>query len=561
MSQFDAVVVGSGISGGWAAKELCERGLEVMLLERGRNVVHGSDYVTEHKPPWEFKFREQGDPQLYAKEYPVQRQCWAFDDTTSHFFVNDKEHPYETSSEKPFVWIRGYHLGGRSLTWGRVSLRLSDLDFEANKKDGHGVDWPIRYRDLAPWYDHVERFIGVSGETLSLPHLPDGIFQPPMQLSCAEQHLKASIERQFPGRHLNMARVANLTRPLGDRAACHYCGPCQRGCSAGAYFSSLSSTLPAAKATHNLTIRTDCIVEGVVHDPRRGRAAGVRVIDAHSRKRETITARVVFLCASTLGSTQILMNSRSESFPRGLGNSSGVLGSYLMDHAMVNAGFGVLPGFEDKYYRGFRPQSHYIPRFRNLPGDTDAHDFVRGYGYQGNGARLGWQRGAIHPGFGRDLKAALRKPGPWTISLGGMGECLPYADNKVWLDEKRVDRWGIPLLHTQFSWHENELNMATDMATQAGEMLKAAGFIKIRTGSVIAPGGLAVHEMGTARMGHDPTMSVLNGHNQCHDVPNVFVTDGAAMASTACQNPSLTYMALTARAANYAADLMQAGQL
>jgi len=561
LSQFDVVVVGSGISGGWAAKELCERGLKVLLLERGRHVEHGAGYITEHKPSWDFKFRGQGERQRYLNEYPVQSQCWAFDDTTSHFFVNDKEHPYQTSATSPFVWIRGYHLGGRSLTWGRVSLRLSDLDFEANKKDGHGTDWPIRYQDIASWYDRVERFIGVSGEKLGLPHLPDGIFQPPMQLNCAELHLKEAIESHFPNRHLNMARVANLTEPLNHRAACHYCGPCQRGCSAGAYFSSLSSTLPAARATGNLTVRTDCIVERVLYDPRSGRATGVHVIDALSRKREKLTARVIFLCASTLGSTQILLNSRSESFPKGLGNHSGALGHYLMDHAMVNAGFGIMPGFEDKFDRGYRPQSHYIPRFRNLSGDAEHHDFVRGYGYQGNGSRMGWQRGATSPGFGSEFKASLRKPGPWMVTLGGMGECLPYADNKVWLDENRTDRWGIPQLNIQFSWHANEIRMAADMATQAGEMLKAAGLTNIMTGSRIEHGGLAIHEMGTARMGNDPATSVLNGHNRCHDVANLFVTDGSAMASTACQNPSLTYMALTARAANYAADLMQAGQL
>jgi choline dehydrogenase-like flavoprotein len=561
MPQFDAIVVGSGITGGWAAKELCGRGLKVLLLERGPNVEHGRGYVTEHKSPWEFQYRGEGDRQLYAREYPMQSQCWAFNDTCSHFFVNDKEHPYQTSSQSPFVWIRGYHLGGRSLMWGRVSLRLSDLDFEANKKDGHGVDWPIRYQDIKPWYEHVERFIGVSGENLGLEHLPDGIFQPPMELNCAELHLKAAIERQYPDRHLNMARIANLTQPLGGRGACHYCGPCERGCTVGAYFSSQSSTLPAAKATGNLTIRTDCIAERLLYDRVSGKVSGVHAIDAMNCTRETISARIIFLCASTLGSTQILLNSTSETFPMGLANRSGVLGHYLMDHAMSSSAFGVLPGLEDKYYRGYRPQGYYLARFRNLPGEKQDLAFVRGYGYQGNAWRLGWQRGALQPGFGLELKAALRKPGPWVATMGGMGECLPYADNRVRLETQKKDRWGIPLLNIQFRWHDNEINMAEDMAKQAGEMLRVAGLINIKTTPRIEHGGLAIHEMGTARMGRDPATSVLNGRNQCHDVDNLFVTDGSAMTSTSCQNPSLTYMALTARAANYAADLVQAGKI
>jgi choline dehydrogenase-like flavoprotein len=561
MPHFDAIVVGSGISGGWAAKELCGRGLKVLLLERGPDVAHGSGYVTEHKSPWEFAFRGQGDRQLYADEYAIQSQSFAFDEATRHFFVNDKEHPYETDADNPFVWIRGYQLGGRSLLWGRVSLRLSDLDFEANRRDGCGVDWPIRYRDIRPWYDHVERFIGVSGERLGLEHLPDGIFQPPMELNCAELHLKAAVEKEFPDRHVNMARVANLTLPIGDRAPCHYCGPCGRGCSAGAYFSTQSSTLPAAKATGNLTLKTDTIVERLRYDHESKRVTGVEVIDARTCRRELISGRLVFLCASTLGSTQILLNSSSAAFPQGLANTSGVVGHYLMDHVMVSAGFGMLTGYGDKYYRGYRPQGYYIPRFRNLPGQHEDLPFLRGYGYQGNGSRMGWQRGATMPGFGPDLKAALKRPGPWMVTLNGMGECLPYHDNHVSVNFNKPDRWGIPQLKIRFRWHDNELKMAQDMAEQAGVMLAGSGFTAIKVGSKIERAGLAIHEMGTARMGHDPRTSVLNSHNQCHDVANLFITDGSAMVSTACQNPSLTYMALSARAANFAADQLQAGQL
>lgn len=550
---FDAIVVGSGITGGWAAKELCEKGLRTLLIERGRHIEHGKDYVTEWLEPWDLAHRGRGDRMLYERDYPIQSRNYAFGEATRHFFVSDREHPYVTAGDKEFRWIRGYQLGGRSLIWGRASWRWSDLDFEANARDGHGVDWPIRYADLAPWYDHVERFVGVSGERLGLAHLPDGQLLPAWEMNCAERVVKERLERAFPRRHLTMTRVANLTQTLHGRGRCQARNQCARGCSFGAYFSSLSATLPAAMKTGRLTIVTDAIVESVLYDETRDRASGVRVIDAKSKQVREYRGRIVFLNASTIATAQILLNSRTARFPTGLANSSGEVGHNLMDHLSKAGARGTVPGLEGEYVHGRRPTGTYTPRFRNLRGaDSDKLGFVRGYGIQSGASRPGWERGASSPGMGEELKASLRTPGPWRMTMQGYTECLPRHENRVALDARRTDQWGIPLVRVHWSWSENEKALREDMKTQAAEMLAASGCTEVRTYDDDAPMGFSVHEMGTARMGRDRKTSVLNAHNQAHDVPNLFVTDGACMTSSSCVNPSLTYMALTARAVDWA---------
>ncbi len=561
---FDAIVVGSGISGGWAAKELTERGLKVLLLERGRNVRHRVDYPTDGKAPWQMPYAGQVPEAKVARDYPVQKDCYAFSDYTKHFFVNDRENPYETTAGNPFAWIRGYHLGGRSLTWHRQSYRLSELDFEANSRDGHGVDWPIRYSDIAPWYDHVETFAGISGSRENLPQLPDGKFQPPFQLHCVEKAMKKKLESAFPDRRLIIGRTAHLTAPTAEqtalgRARCMNRLECQRGCRFGAYFSSLSATLPAANRTGNLTTITDAVVDSVMYDATSERASGVRVVDAHTLERRAYGGRLVFLCASTLASTQILLNSRSEQFPNGLANVSGMLGRNLMDHVGGVRVTGTVPGFEDTYEKGRRATDLYVPRFRNV--DERDERFLRGFGFQGGAYRDDWRRGTGTAGLGVAFKEQLQKPGPWRFGMGGFGEMLPDARNRVWLDSKRKDRWGIPILHVECKLRDNELAMFDAMASDGKETLEAAGLTDVNATKDIAPPGLMIHEMGTARMGHDPATSVLNKFSQAHDVSNLFVTDGAAMTSSACQNPSLTYMALTARAAAAAADMLKEGRI
>lgn len=561
---FDAIVVGSGMSGGWAAKELTERGLKVLLLERGRNVTHRVDYVTDGKAPWEMPYAGQIPEADVTQNYSVQKDCYAFSDYTKHFFVNDRENPYESAGETPFAWIRGYHLGGRSLTWHRQSYRWSDLDFEANRRDGHGVDWPIRYADIAPWYDHVETFAGISGSHENLPQLPDGKFQPPFPLNCVEKAIKKKLEAEFTDRRLIIGRAAHLTEPTAEqralgRARCMNRNECQRGCRFGAYFSSLSATLPAANRTGNLTTVTDAIVDSVVYDAAARRASGVRVVDAQTMERRSYRGRLVFLCASTLASAQVLLNSRSERFPNGLANDSGTLGRNLMDHIGGVSVTGTMPGFEDKYTKGRRASDCYVPRFRNL--DEPDERFLRGFGYQGGAYREDWQRGTNAAGVGAAFKAELRKPGPWRFAIEGFGEMLPDARNRVWLDEQRKDRWGVPLLHIECKLRDNELAMLDAMAEDGKETLEAAGLVNVEARKSPAPPGLLIHEMGTARMGHDPATSVLNAHNQAHDVPNLFVTDGACMTSSACQNPSLTYMAITARAAAAAVDMLKEGRI
>ncbi|HVH08692.1 MAG TPA: GMC family oxidoreductase [Gemmatimonadales bacterium] len=560
--RYDAIVVGSGITGGWAAKELCEHGLRTLVLERGRFLEHGKDYVTEWLAPWQLAHRDQPDAQLYERDYPIQSKNYAFAEATRHFFVNDREHPYLTPDDKPFRWIRGYQLGGRSLIWGRLCWRWSDLDFEANLRDGQGVDWPLRYRDLAPWYDRVERFVGVSGERLGLGHLPDGAFLPPWELNCAEQRVRQGIERSFPGRHMTIARVANLTGALHGRGPCRARNQCARGCSYGGYFSSLSATLPAAQRTGNVTIVTDAIVHSVTYDERTDRATGVRVIDARTHASREYAARIVFLCASTLATAQILLNSKTRRFPTGLANSSGELGHNLMDHISKAGASGTVPGFLDRYVYGRRPTGTYIPRFRNLGASHEPRvPFVRGYGIQGGADREGWSRGAEMPGLGADLKEQLRQPGAWRIGLQGYGECLPRHENYVDLDPERTDGWGIPLLRVHCAWSENERAIREDIKTQSAEMLEAAGCTDVATYDHDGPPGFSVHEMGTARMGRDPKTSVLNAYNQAHDVPNLFVTDGAGMTSSSCVNPSLTYMALTVRAVDHAVSELKRNHL
>ncbi len=551
--QYDAIVVGSGITGGWAAKELTERGLRTLLVERGRHVEHGKDYVTEWLQPWELSHRGRGDRELYERDYPIQSRNYAFGETTRHFFVSDREHPYVTAGDKEFRWIRGYHLGGRSLLWGRASWRMGDLDFAANARDGHGVDWPIRYRDLAPWYDHVERFVGVAGEKIGLAHVPDGKLLPPWEMNCAERAVKEKLEGAFPGRRMTITRVANLTRDHRGRTRCQARNQCARGCRLGAYFSSLSATLPAAQKTGRLTVVTDAVVESVLYDETRDRASGVRVIDAKTKQPREYHARIVFLNASTIGSAQILLNSKSTRFPAGLANSSGELGHNLMDHLSKAGARGTVPGFEDQYVYGRRPTGTYTPRFRNLRGpDSDRVGFLRGYGIQSGADREGWSRGAGQPGIGESLKASLREPGAWRMTMQGYCECLPRHENRIALDQTRKDAWGIPLVNIHWSWSDEEKAQREDMKTQCAEMLERSGCTGVATYDDDAPMGFSVHEMGTARMGRNPKTSVLNKWCQAHDVPNLFVTDGACMTSNSCLNPSLTYMALTARAAAHA---------
>ncbi|HUA14732.1 MAG TPA: GMC family oxidoreductase [Verrucomicrobiae bacterium] len=556
---YDAIVVGSGITGGWAAKELTEKGLKTLVLEAGRPIVPEQDYV-EHVPTWEMKFRGLGDRRRLQEDQPIQSTCYACDEWSSKFFVSDKDHPYTTEPGKPYRWIRGRQVGGRSIMWGRQSYRWSDLDFEANLRDGIAVDWPIRYADIAPWYDYVEEFAGICGEALGLPQLPDSKFLPPMELNCAEKVVREAIARHFGGeRILTIGRAAILTQDHLGRAACHYCGPCERGCITRSYFSSLNATLPAAEKTGRLTLRPFSIVHSLRFDSNMRTIAGVRVIDANSRAAIEFRAKVVFLCASTLESVRILLNSSTTEFPNGLANSSGELGRNVMDHIMSSGAEAVIPGNEDRVELGRRPNGVYVPRFRNVK--TKSPDFLRGYGCQGSGYRQGWERGILQTGFGASFKKSISRPGPWRVGLYGFGECLPDRTNYVELDKNTVDAWGIPTLKMHCAWGKNEEAMRKDMQITAAEMLAAAGGRDIEIVMDEDPPGFAIHEMGAARMGRDPKTSVLNAHNRAHDVKNLFITDGGAMASSSCVNPSLTYMALTARACDYAVRQMKRGEL
>ena len=548
---YDAIVVGTGISGGWAAKELTEKGLKTLVLERGRMVKH-PEYPTATKDPWDFE--NAGRPtQEDLKQQGVQaRTGYTIQQATKHWFVNDLENPYTEVNR--FDWMRGYHVGGRSIMWGRQSYRFSQLDFESNAKDGIAIDWPVRYDELAPWYDYVESFIGVSGQAENLPNLPDGKFLPPMQLNCVELELKKAVKDKL-GRLVTIGRTANMTAPLAhspQRGTCQYRNLCSRGCPYGAYFSSNSSTLPAAEKTGNMTLRPNSIVYELIYDEQKGKATGVKVLDAESGEQVEFFAKVIFLCASTFGSTFIMMNSISNRFPNGFGNDSGELGCNIMDHHLSVGANASVEGFEDQYYVGRRANGLYIPRYRNI--GRDKRDYIRGFGYQGGASRQGWTSLVKELSIGADLKTAVAKPGAWTIGMGGFGEILPYHDNKVVLNKEKKDKYGLPTLTFDAILRDNELKMRKDMATDAAEMLDAAGFKNIQTFDREIGIGLGIHEMGTARMGKDPKTSVLNKWNQVHACKNVFVTDGSFMTSAGCQNPSLGYMAFTARAVDHAVN-------
>ncbi len=554
---YDAIVIGSGVSGGWAAKELTEKGLRVLMLERGQQLEHIAGYDYALKAPWETKYngaitveQKQSHPKL-ARDYP-------YNEMTEKYWFKDTDSLYK--EEKRFDWYRPNIVGGKSIMWGRQSYRLSDLDFEANAKESIGVDWPIRYSDIAPWYSHAEKFAGISGEKLGLAQLPDGEFLPPMEMYFLEKEVRKRVEKNFPGRHLTIGRVANLSKAAeehvnGGRGPCMFRNRCAMGCPFGAYFSTQSSTLPAAAKTGLLTLRPDSVVREITFDNDSQRATGVQVRDAVTLEDREYHAKIIFVCASAISSTALLMNSVSERFPNGMGNDSGELGHNLMDHHFRAGASGDWQGDEDRYYFGRRANGIYVPRYRNV--GEDKRDYLRGFGYQGGASRKGWQRNVAELAFGADLKDELTKPGPWAMGMGGFGETLPYHENRMWLDKGTRDKWDLPVVVFDAEFRENEKKMRLDMMNDAAEMLESSGLKNVKTFDNESFPGTAIHEMGTARMGRDPKTSVLNGQNQLHAVANVFVTDGACMASASCVNPSLTYMALTARAADFAVGEMK----
>ena len=549
---YDAIVVGSGISGGWAAKELTEKGLKVLMLERGKNIEHVKDYTNAHKESWDYPHRGMPTQEM-KRDYPVLDRDFIHNEPTFGMWANEKDAPY--TEKKPFDWFRGYQVGGRSLLWGRQSYRLNPQDFLANAEEGIAVDWPIRYEDVAPWYDYVERFAGISGNRDGLDVLPDGQYLPAMDLNCVEKEVAVRLQKAFKGtRHLISGRTANITKPLPEqnRVNCQYRNKCWLGCPFGAYFSTQSSTLPAAMKTGNLTVRPFSIVKEILYDKDKKRAAGVAVIDAETFELHEFKSKIVFVNASALNSTWLLMNSATDLWEGGLGSSSGELGHNVMDHHFRVGAKAEVEGFTDKYYFGRRPSGFYIPRFRNW-GD-DKRDYVRGFGYQGSASRQGWSQDVAEMSLGAGLKDALSEPGPWQVGMTAFGEMLPDHSNRIYLNHKIKDKWGLPVLEMDAEIKENEYRMRKDMQQDAVEMFEAAGLINVKGFETAYNPGMAIHEMGTARMGRDPKTSVLNAHNQVWDAPNVFVTDGACMTSASCVNPSLTYMALTARAADFAVE-------
>ena len=560
---FDAIVVGSGISGGWAAKELCDRGLNTLILERGRPVTHVEDYPTAGNDPWHFDYRERL-PQDELKKNPIVARCYAYDDATKHFFVKDEEHPYE--QEKPFDWIRGYQEGGKSLIWARQGQRWSKYDFEGPARDGYGIEWPITYDEIAPWYSHIETFVGWSGNKDGLDHLPDGEFLPPFDFTCVEKHVKEKIESRWSNRHVLQGRCAHLTElkeihRRQNRGMCMARHLCYRGCPYGAYFSSNSSTLPWAMRTGNLTKRTHSVVESVIYDKEAGKAKGVRVIDANTKEVTEYYAKVIFLNAAALNTNLILLNSKSERFPNGLGNDNGLLGRYITFHNYRGSVNATIDGFEDEYYYGRRPTQAIMPSFRNVYQQDSDVDFQGKYLIAFGASRQGWQRGVRSENIGADLKNEVSKPGKWGVYMMAQAETVPRYENHVRLSDSKTDPWGIPQLVTSVDYTENDDRLLQDFLEQASEMLDTAGFKNINTGDSKQAPGLDIHEVGGARMGKDPKTSITNRWNQVHSCKNVFVTDGACMSSVAIQNPSLTFMALTARAANYAADEIQKGNM
>ena len=556
-NSYDAIVIGSGISGGWAAKELTEKGLKTIMLERGRNLEHIKDYKTATNDPWEFEHRGRTTDEQ-RKKYPVIHRGWAANEAIMQYWTNEEDCPY--TEIKPFTWWRAYQLGGRSLLWGRQSYRWSDYDFEANAKDGIAVDWPIRYKDIAPWYDHAEKFAGISGSKEGLAQLPDGQFLPPMDLNCVEKDVAARIKQHYKNnRHLIIGRVANLTEAIPGRTKCQFRNRCWEGCPFGGYFSTQSSTLPAARATSNLTVRPFSIVTKILYDKDTKKAKGVEVLDAETNKTYTFYAKIVFVCASALNSAWVLMNSATDIWPDGLGSSSGELGHNIMDHHYNLGASGQVEGFEDKTVFGRRANGFYIPRFANLFGDK--RDYLRGFGYQGAASRESWSREIAELNIGADFKEAISEPGVWNIGAGGFGEILPYHENKITLDKNKKDKWGLPVLAMDAEIKENERRMRKDIVAELKSMFESAGVKDIKTWDTGHSMGHGIHEMGTARMGLDAKTSVLNEHNQVWDAKNVFVTDGACMTSSACQNPSLTYMALTARAADFAVSELKKGNI
>ncbi|HVS92892.1 MAG TPA: GMC family oxidoreductase [Mucilaginibacter sp.] len=555
---YDAIVIGSGISGGWAAKELTKNGLKTIMLERGRDIVHVKDYVNANKAPWEFPHRGGRTVQM-EKDYPVLKRDYPLNETNLDYWVNEKESPYVEI--KRFDWFRGYHVGGRSLMWGRQSYRWHDVNFEENAKQGIGVDWPIRYKDLEPWYTYVEGFAGISGNRDHVEILPDGNFMPPMEMNCVEKDVAARMNAYYKDhdRHMIIGRTANITKPLPGRTNCQYRNKCWLGCPFGAYFSTQSSTLPAAVATGNLTVRPWSIVTKILYDKDTKKAKGVEVLDAQNNKTYEYYAKIIFLNASTLNSAWVLMNSATDIWPDGLGSSSGELGHNLMDHHLGVGAGGTVEGYEDKYYFGRRANGIYIPRYRNL--HNEKRDYIRGFGYQGGAGREEWGRSIPEMQIGGAFKDALSEPGEWTMGIGGFGETLPYHENRCYLDKNVKDHWGLPVLAIDATCKDNEMKMRIDMMNDAKEMLENAGVKNVQIFNSEPVLGRGIHEMGTARMGRDPKTSVLNEWNQVWDAKNVFVTDGACMTSTACQNPSLTYMALTARAANHAVEELKKGNV